>query len=67
MTFHWRNPLPDKYKRILHRQYMVIRIPNELVPALCDLMECKHDNPKRVAMQFIRDGIKRARRKKKRR
>lgn len=57
-----RNRLPLKYQRILHRSCLVIRIPNGMVPALCDLMECKHDHPRRIAMQFIRDGIKRAQR-----
>ena len=63
--YHHRNPLPKKYQRIIGRMCLVIRIPNGMVPDLCDLIECKHDHPRRVAMQFIRDGIARAKRRKK--
>lgn len=56
--------LPLKYQRIINRSCLVIRIPNALVPDLCNLMECRHDSPRRVAMSFIRDGIKRAQKRK---
>jgi hypothetical protein len=51
--------LARKYQRIIHRSVLVIRIPNAMVPDLCDMMECRHDHPRRIAMDMIRKGIAR--------
>ena len=56
--------LPRKYQKIIHRMYLVIRVPDSVTADLCNLMECKHDHPRRVAMHFIREGIKRAQKRK---
>jgi hypothetical protein len=63
-VIYQRKPLAEKYVKILRRRYLVIRIPNELVPQLCNLMECRHDHPRRIVMGFIYDGLRRAQRKK---
>lgn len=62
--YRHRNPLPKKYQHIIKRMCLVIRIPNAMVPDLCDLMECKHDHQRRIVMQFICEGIERAKRRK---
>ncbi len=51
--------LARKYQKIIHRSWLVIRIPNAMTADLCNLMECKHDHPRRVAMAILREGIKR--------
>ena len=55
--------LPRIYQKIIGRTWLVIRIPDKVTAELCELMECEHDHPRRIAMHFIREGIKRAKRK----
>lgn len=54
--------LPRKYQKIIHRSWLVIRIPDKMTADLCGLIECKHDHPRRVAMDILRRGIERAKR-----
>lgn len=49
--------LASKWQKIIHRRYLVIRIPDAMVPDLCKMMECKHDSPRRIVMDFVRKGI----------
>ena len=51
--------LARKYQKIIRRSWLVIRIPNAMTADLCNLMECKHDHPRRVAMAILREGVKR--------
>jgi hypothetical protein len=56
--------LSAKHRRLLGRRNLTVRIPDSMVPELCALMECRHDHPRRIVMEFIEQGLKRARRRK---
>ena len=38
---------------------MLIRIPDRMTADLCELMECRHDSPRRIAMDILRTGLRR--------
>ncbi len=49
--------LARKYTKIIKRQRLVIGIPNAMVPALCDMMECRHDSPRAVVMRILKRAV----------
>ena len=52
-----RPKLSPLARKLIRRAWLVIRIPDKMAEQLCQLTECEHDHPRRVAYDILRKGI----------